>query len=245
MAKPECRDKFPDCLSIKLHGQSLLPKWLLKLKKIFAPQPQESLTEQIELQLTIRFGEQEIPVLGGTIKFGLRGGELKLNLTNSKIPLENLGLFPQLQERIEIESQVENSEGTENSLAVTLRGGFTTKDNQVIKEVYKLKDEAYQVYTKGIDKNPVWVFQLQTDKEIFIGGWQKKKIGILEINDKPCTVEALFEVQDEHIRLTCATGIWSKDIGRAKIAWLQRELILGWLIPKLQPYISQAELLYE
>ncbi len=245
MIKSEHKDKFPDCLSMKLHGQFLLARWLLQLKKIFSSQSQKTSTEKIELQLTIRFGEQEIPVLGGTIKFGLKGGELKLNLTNCEIPLENLRLTPQLPEKIEIESQVENSEGTENSLALALRGGITTKDNQVIKEVYKFKEEAYQVYTKGTDENPIWVFQLQADQEIFIGGWQKKKIGILEINDKPCTVEAFFEVEDEDIRLTSATGFWSKDIGRAKIAWLQRELILGWLIPKLQPYISKAELLYE
>ncbi len=245
MAKPECRDKFPDCLSMKLHGQSVIPRWLLQFKKIFSPQPQENLTEQIELQLTIRFGEQEISVFGGTVRFGLRGGEFKLNLTNCKIPLENLGLTPQLPEKIEIENQIENSEGTEDTVALTLRGGYTAKNNQATKEVYKFKDEAYQVYTKGTEENPILVFQLQTDKEIFIGGWQKKKIGILEVDNKPCTVEALFVVQEEHIRLTSATGIWSKDIGRAKIAWLQRELILSWLIPKLQPYISQAELLYE
>ena len=245
MNKPEYENKFPDVLSMKLHGQPLLATWLLQLKKIFSSQPQDNFTDQIELQLTIRFGEQEIPILGGTVNFGLRGGELKLNLTNCKIPLENLRLTPQLPEKIEIESQVENSEVTENSLALTSRGGITTKDNQVIKEVYKFKEEAYQVYTKGTDENPALVFQLQTDKEILIGGWQKKQIGILEINDKPCNIEAFFEVQDEDIRLTSATGIWSKDIGRAKIAWLQRELILGWLIPKLQPYISKTELLYE
>ena len=246
MIKSKSEDKFSDCLSMKLHSESVSISWFSQqLKRIFTPKPQEALSEQVELQLTIRFGEQEIPILGGAVKFGLRGGELKLNLTNCKIPLENLRLTPQLQEKIEIESQVENSEGTENTLAVTPRGGITTKDNQVIKEVYKFKDEAYQVYTKGTDENPALVFQLQTDKEILIGGWQKKQIGILEVNDKPCTIKAFFEVQDEDIRITSATGIWSKNIIRNKTVWLQRELLLREIKPKLQPYISKAELLYE
>ena len=245
MNKPEYENKFPDVLSMKLHGKSLLARWHLQLKKFFSSQPQKTSTEQIEIQLTIRFGEQQIPILRGTVNFGLRGGELKLNLTNCKIPLENLGLTPQLPEKIEIESQVENSEGTENSLALALRGGITTKDNQIIKEVYKFKDEAYQVYTKGTDENPALVFQLQADQEIFIGGWQKKQIGILEVDDKPCIVEAFFEVQDEDIRLTSATGIWSKDIIRNKTVWLQRELLLRKIKPKLQSYISSARLSYE
>ena len=246
MTKSEYKDKFSDCLSMKLHSKPATVSWFFQqLKRFFAPKTQETLTEQIELQLTIRFGEQEIPILGGTVKFGLRGGELRLNLTNCKIPLENLGLTPQLPEKIAIESQVENSEGTENTLAATLRGGITTKDNQVIKEVYKFKDEVYQVYTKGTDQSPIWVFQLQTDQEILIGGWQKKKIGILEVKDKPCTIKAFFEVQDEDIRLTSATGIWSKGIIRNKAVWLQRELLLREIKPKLQTYISKAELLYE
>jgi hypothetical protein len=242
MVNSEGENKFPDCLSIKLHGKPLVASWL---KRFFISKSQENLTDQINLQLTIRFGEQQIPVLGGTVKFGLRGGELKLNLINCTIPLENQGLTPPLLAKIEMEKQIENTEGIEDSLALTLRGGITIKGNQTTKEGVKFKDDIYQVYTQGTDEKPVWVFQLQTDKKIFIGGWQKEKIGILQINAKPYSVEGLFEVKKEDIRLTSATGIWSKDIGRNKTAWLQRELLLSWLKPKLQPYISRAELFYE
>lgn len=239
-----CENKFKDCLFIKLHSQSRSAGWFLQLKKFFSFQSQKNLTEQIVLRLTIRFGEQEIPVKFGTIKFGLRGGELKLNLTNCKIPLENLEFTPKLLANIEIEEQKENSKATENTAILTLRGGATRKRSKANKESFKLKDEVYQVYTKGTEESPIWVFQIQTNKEIFIGGWKKEKIGIAEVNAKPYTVEAIFEVQDEDIRLTSATGIWSKNIGRNKIAWIQREYLLRCVRPQLQPYISLARLSY-
>jgi uncharacterized protein YjbI with pentapeptide repeats len=39
-------------------------------------------TNQVELYLTIKFGEQWVNILNGRVKFGLKGGELKLSLEN-------------------------------------------------------------------------------------------------------------------------------------------------------------------
>jgi hypothetical protein len=47
-----------------------------------------SQTRQIDLHLTINFDEQWESLKEGRIRFGLKGGELRLKLKNSEIPYD-------------------------------------------------------------------------------------------------------------------------------------------------------------
>ncbi|QSJ18245.1 hypothetical protein JYQ62_05345 [Nostoc sp. UHCC 0702] len=64
--EPQPENRYPDCLYMELEAI-------------------EVQSGQIELPVTIRFNEQWEPLLNGRVKFGLKGGELKLKLENGEI----------------------------------------------------------------------------------------------------------------------------------------------------------------
>ncbi len=99
-------NKFPDCLFMKLHGQLAdTSDRIQNLTSLILSQ--DDIKQDLILLLTIRFGEHQLEVKGGTITFGLKGGALKLNIINGKIPLESLGLNPVLKTMIQTEVQEE------------------------------------------------------------------------------------------------------------------------------------------
>ncbi len=247
MISTRYENKFPDCLFVKLHGDPIrqAKQSISSLLLTSISQKKSKLKQHIELQLTIRFGEHQFKVKGGSISFGLRKGCLKLNIVNGKIPLETIGITPPFRTFFEMELQQEKSRENEGSGGVSVTQALNIKAKTTGKEAKKFKKEVYQVYTKGTEENPIWVFHHNENEEIVTGFLSKVKIGILEIHDKPCLLEAIFEIQDEDVKLTTATGFWDRNIGRNRLAILERAYFLKIIRPQLQPYISRAELQYE
>ncbi len=64
----ESHNQCPDCLSMELEAI-----------------PLSSSQDEFELELTAKFNQQQETILNGKVKFGLRGGELKLSLENASI----------------------------------------------------------------------------------------------------------------------------------------------------------------
>lgn len=253
MISSNYENKFPDCLFVKLDGElvaesenysSTCFQFPFNFAKSKSNNPQK-ITEQIELKLTIRFGEQQLQMDGITVNFGLKSGKLHLKFSNSKVLMETLGLTPLFQTVIEIESQTEQSQANEKSLEFTLRGGFTAKGNQVTKKVSKFINQTYQVYTKGTEEEISWIFQLKTSEPILQGILQTEKLGTLKVDSKPCQIRATFEIQDEDVQIIWTSGLWNQNIDRAKTALLEREFYYHFIKPQLTPYISRAELTYE
>ncbi len=235
MISSNYKNTFPDCIFLKLHADLVAQS--------------NSLTNQIELKLTIRFGEQQWQEEDITVNFGLRSGKLNLKLSNSKILMETLGMTPQFQKVYEIEKSTEQSQSEAKGWAITLRGGFTTTETKVTTEARKFKDEKYQVYTqvytKGTEEEMNWMFRLETNQLILQGILQAEKLGNLEVNSKPCQIEATFQIEDEDVHIICTSGLWNQNIDQAKIALLEREFYYRVIKPQLIPDISRAELLYE
>ena len=68
----ESQDKYPDCLQMQLEATPV----------------QLGVTDALpsfDLYLTIKFNEHWEPLLGGRVKFGLKGGELRLKMENAEI----------------------------------------------------------------------------------------------------------------------------------------------------------------
>ncbi len=71
--------------------KSLLPLQLIEFSNLYPDcvcleiETVATETEEIELYLNINFNEQWESLLGGRVKFGLKGGELKLNLENCSL----------------------------------------------------------------------------------------------------------------------------------------------------------------
>ena len=83
--QPEPENKYPGCLYLKLEGIPVQPED----QDAFALWHTSTEHQQIHLYLTIKFDEQWHTIKNGRIKFGLKGGELRLKLENSEIPYED------------------------------------------------------------------------------------------------------------------------------------------------------------
>ncbi|MEZ2317848.1 MAG: hypothetical protein ACBR15_02450 [Microcoleus sp.] len=161
------QDNFPDCLSMKLEGI------LIK-------------SEQIDLPITIEFNEQWESLSRGRVKFGLKGGTLRLNLENAQIPdkLRNLTGLKELKER----------QANEN---------------------FKLSSMC-QITTNGLEFNPAWVFELKIGSQVLKGMLPKENLGTLTVNNQPCCVEATFEVELRYVHITDIEGLWPKNTSPEK-----------------------------
>ena len=86
--QPEPENKYPNCLYMELAGTFVQPNnpahlafWTTSIQK-----------QPIDLYLTIHFNEQWVSLDQGRVKFGLKGGELRLKLSNGEIPHESRAL---------------------------------------------------------------------------------------------------------------------------------------------------------
>ena len=188
-------NKFPDCLIMKLEG--ILVE-----------------SEQIDLPITIEFNEQWESLLGGRVKFGLKGGTLKLKLENGQIPeqLRNLTGLKELKER----------EASEKFQFPSM----------------------CQVTTNGSELNPAWLFELKIGSQVLKGLLPKEKLGTLTVNNQPCCVEATFEVVLRYVHITSVEGLWPENTPPDRQKLLKIVIAKHLCNSQLQPYLSRSELRY-
>jgi hypothetical protein len=223
-------------------------------------------TPQIDLYLTIHFNEQWEPLKEGRIKFGLRGGELRLRLVGAEIPIESrhLGgsvelLLPinQEQQREEIaqtNNYTPNSPLTRGKISEVLskREGvriapFSTQENfeELSEKNHPFQGNICHITKKVSEANPTWIFEEEIGKPVLKGFLHKVKLATLNVTAFPCRIQATFEVSGRDICLTDAEGLWQSDISRNKRAVLEQLTIRRVLEPKFKPYLSRVLLLYE
>lgn len=247
--QPEPDNKFPSCVSMKLHSTPIQPEELQS--SIIIPnrtsQTIGSATEQIDLRLTIRFGEGEITVLGSNVRFGLKRGELKLKLENSRIPLEKMGLTAKFEPSVEVEMHQEKGRETQGSASIGIKSDLSATIKGSTKTGTKAKYKVCQVFTRGTEEEPVWVFEVKTNELMLWGQLNEEKLGTVEITAQPCRVEATFEVRGQRdLNLTESEGLLSaRNLSRNRTALVTRELFLRSIAPQLQPYLSRVEVKYE
>jgi hypothetical protein len=229
---------FPNCVSVKL-----IPKINVQTERneqssssslaINARQP-------VELELTIRFGLQEIEFPGGTVFFGLRRGELKVKLENGKMLMEEMGLVKPLQ--LEFSKEIQKETGFKGTLGE--KSNVEASNKATEKEAYK----EYAVHTKGTEEEPIWVFSSKSQDEMLSGQLTKESLGIIDVTNGLCKVRATFEIKahrDLHITdyVPLDKYMRVKDISRNKIALFRRLFLLKVILKKvqLQPYLSRVE----
>lgn len=179
------QDNFPDCLCMKLEGI------LIK-------------SEQIDLPIMIEFNEQWESLLGGRVKFGLKGGTLRFKLENGQIS-DNLRNLTGLKE---------------------------LKEKQANK-IFQLSSMC-QITTNGSELNPAWLFESNIAWQVLKGALPKEKLGTLTVNNQPCCAEATFEVELKYVHITGVEGLWSEkdSINKQRIAQVRaRKNLCGLLQP--------------
>jgi hypothetical protein len=240
MLQLKLENRCPDCLYIKLTGT-----------------PKPSISNRIELHLTINFNEQWQNIIGGRVKLGLKGGELRLNLRNCTMPYESRELTGSLANAIEKTRQEQAANKTHlgieaklSNLAVVptltaktgIKASASTETSQEITDEFEFT--TCQITTKGSEENPAWAFAVGTGEPVLKGLLKNAMLGTLNVEVKPCLVKATFEVSRRDVYVTDAEGLWSPDISRNKRAVLERAIALLLLQSKFQPYLSQVELSY-
>ncbi len=241
---PKPDNKCSDCLHMTLEGNLIQQEKLFILRPF---KPKQAETEKISLHLLINFNTRWETLPIGRIRFGLKGGELKLNLKNGKIFYEDRKFTNPLA--VSVQKERQDQKGSQNKVGVEpswADGKAGTKVNlgteQTESQTDKFQLTTYQISTKGSENNPVWTFELETGEPFLKGSFGKAELGILTVIGKPCCVEATFEVSQRDVKLIEAEGPWLKDIIPEKREALDIALVKLLLKHKLTPYLSRVEL---
>ena len=258
--QPEPENNCPDCLYMKLEGILVSPDsqdgfdfWQIPTQ-----------TQQIDLHLTINFNEQWESLRKGRIKFGLKGGQLRLKLENTEAPYESRKLNGSFELSTSIARQEpkgsKEHKGREvhtHAVDPSLNGSNSKNQTKVGTEQKSGRTEPSQVNfchittnlchitTKVSEENPTWIFEEEVGGYILKGSLKTAKLATLHVLALPCRVEATFEVSKRDVCLTDAEGLWPPDLSRNKRAVLDRLIVQRLLESKFKPYLSRAELRYE
>ncbi len=201
---------------------------------------------QFDLVANIRFGKHRIPINNGEAVFGLRKGKLKVLLTNGKVPLENIKLNGEFQTEVEI--TVKEGKETGGQIDGKLGGksqGIGGSVKSASKQEKELSYKDYQVSTEGDLQDPTWVFEVKTNKEILEGLLKSADLAEVQVNAKPFSLTATFEVENnQDIHLVNGSLLWQTNITKKKIAILERSIVNRWLkeILNEKAYLSLQEL---
>jgi hypothetical protein len=242
-------NQYPDCLYFEIEGKpvvSNLEEILANLKPKAAPVK----TEKIDLWLRINFNEEWVDFPIGRLKFGLKGGELRLKLENGKIPYDSRFLKKALETEFTAERQlgqeIEKKQNFEGALGSDAKG--SVKASLEDREKYNLSDKFQltitQISTKGRDDNPAWVFANKTGDIALIGEINAPLAQVL-VDGYPCRVEASFKVATADVVITGLENVIRQDISKTKLAVIELGLAKLRLQSIAQPYLSRQELCYE
>lgn len=244
-SQPEPENKCPDCLYIKLEGIPVQSDSHEEHDVGCA----STQTQQIDLYLTIKFNEQWEALKGGGIKFGLKGGELRLKLENSEILDESRYLSGAIELVGQNHQQELQGNPDKKHLANRRPFNFTINGNQPkelkLPVIQPDKIGFCHVTTNVSQENPAWVFEAEISEQVLKGSLHQAKLATLNITALPCRVEATFAISKLDLCLTDVEGLWSSDISRNKKAVLERLIVQRLLEPKFKPYLSKAELHYD
>jgi hypothetical protein len=209
----------------------------MKLEAILVNPVAENLQQpqQIKLYLTIQFKEQRELLVGGHIKFGLKGGKLRVKLKNAEIPLTS----NQLGRSYELAVQKKKPPAS----ILPIPG---VKANlQTTETIEPLQFISCKVAVRGTPNRPVWVFEVDKGGSVLKGVLKNTALATLDITEKPCYIEATFEVAPRDIYLSEAEGLWPRNISKKKSAVIERAIIRRFLEQKLSPYLSRQAIRYD
>nr|WP_287739604.1 hypothetical protein [Microcystis sp. M179S2] len=248
IAVTEYDNKCPECLHLEILGEPLAPesKGVFSLLKKSDP-------EAFSLSVRIIFNQQWLDFRFGRVKFGLRGGELRLKLENGQMPseLRNEALKQILARELQIERQLggeqENKSQLEGSITpdlskASLKGVGEQRQKESQGDKFQLK--IAQISHKGANNQPVWVFENRTGEPVLIGELADS-LGKMLIAGVPWSVEATFTHEMRQVVITGLENLFKDDISGHKLNVFELAVAKLFLKHKTQPYLSRQVLRYE
>jgi hypothetical protein len=248
IAVTEHENKCPECLHLEISEEVVAAKsegaW---------PFSGKSEPEAIALFVRINFNEQWVDFNFGRVKFGLRGGELRLKLENGKMPseLRNQDLKKVLDRDYAIERQVGGEQESKSQIKGSLvpdlsKAGLETvgenRQKDSLSDKFQLK--IAQISHKGADDQPVWVFENKSGEPVLLGELADC-LGKMLIEGIPLSVEATFTTEMSQVVITGLENLFKDDIFNRKLRAFELGFAKLFLKNKTQPYLSQQVLRYE
>lgn len=242
----EPENKCLGCLFMKLEGilvQQELQGNLASASEVAQP-------AQIELRLTLQFREQRELLVGGHIKFGLKGGTLRIKLQNAQIPWAVSEVGHSFELSVQKKKQPPAASQNQSDVASIfpankpgVKADLTAQ--KTAQKIDSVHFTSCQVTVKGSQENPIWVFTVDKNESILKGLLKTVALTTLDIAAKPCCVDATFEVSPRDVYLTEAEGLWPKHISKKRSVVIERAIARRFLEEKLKPYLSRQELRYD
>lgn len=243
----EPENKCDDCVYMKLELKPIETRTLIPLK---------TEVNSLELFLTLNFNWQEENIYGGTIRFGIKRGTLKITLTNCRSLIEHRKLGKKLETKIVVDTEIKEVKNNKklSSLSISLKEfvkgqlGFESQNGK--EKTQKFETTKCQVSTKGSPDKPSWDFGVEDDSPCLIGAIEEI-LATLEVTPNPCTstIEARFTTFSKHISVEHLDGIVLQNFGQDirqsqnKRKTLDEVFIKNVVLKsKTQPYLSKQEL---
>jgi hypothetical protein len=248
IAVTEHDNKCPECLHLEILGEPLAleSKGLFSLLKKSDP-------EAFSLSVRIIFNEQWLDFRFGRVKFGLRGGELRLKLENGQMPseLRNEALKKILARELEIERQLGGEQESKSQLEGTVTPDLSKANLKGVREKRQKESQGdkfqlkiAQISHKGANNQPVWVFENRTGEPVLIGELADP-LGKMLIAGVPWSVEATFTHEMRQVVITGLENLFKDDISGHKLNVFELAVAKLFLKHKTQPYLSRQVLRYE
>jgi hypothetical protein len=241
-------NKCPECLHLEISGEPVASESKGPFSLFKKSEP-----EAFSLSVRINFNQQWLVFSFGRVKFGLRGGELRLKLENGQMPseLRNEALKKILARELEIERQSGGEQESKSQVEASVTpdlskaslkgvGGQRQKKSQVDKFQLKIA----QVSHKGANNQPVWVFENRTGEPVLIGELADS-LGKMLIAGVPWSVEATFTPEMRQVVITGLENLFKDDISGHKLNVFELGFAKLFLKHKTQPYLSRQVLRYE
>ena len=248
IAVTEHDNKCPECLHLEISGELVTSesKGVVSLFKKSEP-------KAFSLSVRIIFNQQWLDFRFGRVKFGLRGGELRLKLENGQMPseLRNEALKKILARELEIERQLGGEQESKSQLEGSITPDLSKANLKGVREQRrkesrgdKFQLKIAQISHKGANNQPVWVFENRTGEPVLIGELADS-LGKMLIAGVPWSVEATFTPEMRQVVITGLENLFKDDISGHKLNVFELAVAKLFLKHKTQPYLSRQVLRYE
>jgi hypothetical protein len=248
IAVTEHDNKCPECLHLEISGEPVASESKGPFSLFKKSEP-----EAFSLSVRINFNEQWLVFSFGRVKFGLRGGELRLKLENGQMPseLRNEALKKILARELEIERQSGGEQESKSQVEASVTPDLSKASLKGVREQRRKESQGdkfqlkiAQISHKGANNQPVWVFENRTGEPVLIGELADS-LGKMLIAGVPWSVEATFTHEMRQVVITGLENLFKDDISGHKLNVFELAVAKLFLKHKTQPYLSRQVLRYE
>jgi len=256
------KNYHPYCVNLKLYLRESkeyehLPDSLIGTKQhlILSSLFYQRLGKYIQTSLTILFGEEKLLLLGGSVRFGIRRGELEIGLHGASCPMEHRDFAPSISHYIDVkrkhvvEEEKETGGGENISAEVSIPLGVSVElESQeriaskiVIRKEIEFFDKIPVINTKGPDSRPVWTFQSYPGRRVLKGGLVNHDLCRIQLFDHGCTIEVFFKVDQSNIIITSVEGIYPDSLKKDTMGAIHA-LVLKWIRKQVRHVMSEGRI---